>query len=128
MKLRVDIFLARALRWMSVSSGDELSCISSFSLFKAYCGGLSRRIFHVVIKNYRSTDQSPLKIRFTKKYLGFFRGNAENVIFLKNMLLDGVKSEMNQLLQIITYRILKFRFWRKFKTISSIKWTQNRHL
>lgn len=95
MKLRVDIFLARALRWMSVSSGDELSCISSFSLFKAYCGGLSRRIFHVVIKNYRSTDQSPLKIRFTKKYLDLFnRGNAENVIFLKKML-DGVKSEIN---------------------------------
>ena len=121
MKLRVDIFLARALRWMSVSSGDELSCISSFSLFKAYCGGLSRRIFHVVIKNYRSTDQSPLKIRFTKKYLGFFLEMRKIHIISLKKLLDGVKTEMNRLRQIITYRFLKFRFGEKFKVSNGHK-------
>ena len=101
---------------MSVSSGDELSCISSFSLFKAYCGGLSRRIFHVVIKNYRSTDQSPLKIRFTKKCLGFFLEMRKIHIITLKKLLDGVKTEMNRLRQF-----LKFRFGEKFKVSNGHK-------
>ena len=122
MKLRVDIFLARALRWMSVSSGDELSCISSFSLFKAYCGGLSRRIFHVVIKNYRSTDQSPLKIRFTKKYLGFFKGNAEDTYNHFEKIVRWRKNRNESITSNHYIPIFEIQIWGK---IQSFKWTQN---